>query len=246
MTILKWASAALAALIASPALALSCEETGFGGATYAVCRVTAEEDLRLWLTAADGEPMSTFERLREALAGEGRVLAFAMNAGMYHPDRSPVGLYIEDGREIAPIVTAGSKGNFGMRPNGVFCALADSFSVIESRRFAKAPPPCRYATQSGPMLVIGGALHPRFLKDSNSRNIRNGVGVTADGGTAVFAMSDARVTFHEFATFFRDGLGTPDALFLDGSISRLYAPAIDRDDFGLPMGPIIGVAVPLE
>jgi uncharacterized protein YigE (DUF2233 family) len=243
MTMRRWVSAALLAVLAAPASAATCDKAEYAGASYAVCRVEAGEDLRLWLTGADGAPMATFERVREALGREGLALGFAMNAGMYHPDRSPVGLYVEDGREVTPIVTAGSRGNFGMRPNGVFCAFADRFAVIESRRFAKAPPDCRFATQSGPMLVIGGDLHPRFLKRSDSRNIRNGVGVTADGSAAIFVMTDVRVTFYEFATFFRDGLGTPDALFLDGSISRLYAPALDREDFGLPMGPIVGVAV---
>jgi uncharacterized protein YigE (DUF2233 family) len=162
-----------------------------------------------------------------------------MNAGMYHADRAPVGLYIENGVELAPIITTDGPGNFGLLPNGVFC-IGDAFAVIEARRFAANPPACRHATQSGPMLVIDGALHPRFLPDSDSFNIRNGVGVRADG-TAVFAISGARVNFHTFARLFRDALGTPNALFLDGSISRLYAPALDRDDAGFPMGPIVGL-----
>ena len=94
------------------------------------------------------------------------------------------------------------------------------------------------------MLVIGGKLHPRFLPDSDSRYIRNGVGVSPDGGTARFAISEEPVTFHEFARFFRDVLGTPDALYLDGKISRLYAPSVRRNDTGFPVGPIIGTVVP--
>ncbi len=116
--------------------------------------------------------------------------------------------------------------------------------VIESRAFAKVRPDCAFATQSGPMLVIAGDLHPRFLPKSDSRHIRNGVGVSADGQRAVFAISDAPVTFHEFGTFFRDVLGLPDALFLDGSISRLYSVDLGRDDFGFPMGPIVGLVAP--
>jgi uncharacterized protein YigE (DUF2233 family) len=118
------------------------------------------------------------------------------------------------------------------------------FAVIESRAFANAPPACDYATQSGPMLVIGGDLHPKFLKASDSLNIRNGVGVSADGARAVFAISDDPVNFHTFARLFRDGLGLPDALYLDGSISRLYAPELGRHDGGFPMGPIVGTVVP--
>jgi uncharacterized protein YigE (DUF2233 family) len=94
------------------------------------------------------------------------------------------------------------------------------------------------------MLVIDGALHPRFLPDSTSRYVRNGVGVSADGATIYFVISDEPVTFHEFARLFRDGLGTPDALYFDGNISRLYAPEIGRNDIGFPMGPIVAVLTP--
>ena len=91
------------------------------------------------------------------------------------------------------------------------------------------------------MLVIDGALHPRFLPDSTSTYIRNGVGVSADGQTAWFVISDRPVTFHRFARFFRDSLGAPNALYFDGSISRLFVPAQGRADFGLPLGPMVGL-----
>ena len=166
-----------------------------------------------------------------------------MNGGMYHPDRQPVGLYIEDGIEAQSIVTREGPGNFGLLPNGVLCLSETAAAVIESRSFAANPPACRFATQSGPMLVIDGALHPRFLVNSDSLFIRNGVGVRPDG-TLVAAISDAPVTFHHFGRLFRDVLGTPNALFLDGKVSRLHAPSLDRSDFGFPVGPILGVVGP--
>ncbi|MCB1390422.1 MAG: phosphodiester glycosidase family protein, partial [Rhodobacteraceae bacterium] len=95
-----------------------------------------------------------------------------------------------------------------------------------------------------PMLVIDGALHPRFLPDSDSLHVRNGVGVSADGHDAWFVISDEPVTFHRFARVFRDVLGVPDALYLDGSVSRLYAPELGRDDWGLPLGPVVGLVAP--
>jgi uncharacterized protein YigE (DUF2233 family) len=161
---------------------------------------------------------------------------------MYHADYRPVGLLVIDGVELQPIVTGASRDNFGMLPNGVFCTGgARPFQVIESRAFADARPDCRLATQSGPMLVIDGDLHPRFLVDSDSRHVRNGVGVSPDGQTAWFAISDRAVTFHEFGRLFRDGLDVRDALYFDGSISRLYAPGVNRADFGRSLGPIIGL-----
>ena len=98
-----------------------------------------------------------------------------------------------------------------------------------------------FATQSGPMLVIDGDIHPSINADGTSRKRRNGVGVSEDGETVYFAISDGAVTFHEFASLFRDRLDAPNALFLDGQVSRLYAPMIGRNEPGLDMGPIVGV-----
>ena len=164
-----------------------------------------------------------------------------MNAGMYHRNRAPVGLHMEDGVEIMRLVTSDGPGNFGLLPNGVLCLRDASARIVETRRFAAQKPTCRDATQSGPMLVIDGALHPRFLPASDSLYVRNGVGVTADGTTAWMAISNEPVNFHHFARLFRDRLGTPDALYMDGNISRLYAPGLNRHDAGFPMGPILGV-----
>jgi uncharacterized protein YigE (DUF2233 family) len=240
-----WARAALALLaLAGAAQAETCRTLEHDGRSYVICEVTAGEDLQLFLTGADDRPMGTFDRLRDQVEAGGERLVFAMNAGMYHSDRAPVGLYVEKAQEIAPIVTREGPGNFGLLPNGVFCIAPDGFAVLESRAFAAAPPDCAFATQSGPMLVIGGALHPRFLPNSDSRYIRNGVGVSADGQRAVFAISDAPVTFHEFARLFRDGMNLPNALYFDGKVSRLFAPEIGRDDIGFPMGPMVGLVAP--
>ncbi len=238
---------ALALLLAlgSPAAALTCSQTDFEAVGYTLCEVRATEDLRLFHTGPDGI-YGQFAALDRTLEADGLQLAFAMNAGMYHRDLSPVGLYVENGVEQAPLVTRDGPGNFGLLPNGVFCiALQGRFAVVESLRFAEARPDCRFATQSGPMLVVGGDLHPRFLARSDSLNIRNGVGVSADGARAVFVISDGPVNFHAFARFFRDVLMLPDALYLDGSISRLYAPQLGRRDGGFTaIGPIVGVVEP--
>ena len=117
--------------------------------------------------------------------------------------------------------------------------------MFETSVFVARTPECRSATQSGPMLVIDGALHPRFLPESTSRYIRNGVGTSPDGSRAVFAISNNVVSFYEFALLFRDHLGVPNALYLDGNISRVRAPDLGRDDAGFTtIGPIIGVVEP--
>ena len=226
-----------------PAAAADCGRMDHDGQGYMICTVRADEEPRLglWLNDAQGQKLNNFSAVRSTLP-EGQVLAFAMNAGMFHADYEPVGLFRSGDETYGQLVTAGGGGNFGLLPNGVFCSGGETpFRVIESRAFAAAQPQCRLATQSGPMLVIDGALHPRFLVDSDSRYVRNGVGVSADGQTAWFAISDRPVTFHEFGRLFRDGLQARDALYFDGSISRLYAPQVRRNDFGWSMGPIIGL-----
>ena len=55
------------------------------------------------------------------------------------------------------------------------------------------------------------------------------------------AVSNAPVTFHQFARLYRDHLGLPQALFFDGKVSRLHAPALGRSDGGFPVGPIVGL-----
>lgn len=234
---------ALALLLAPVAAeAAECRDTAFEGASYTVCEVKAGEDLRLFHSGPDGA-YGSFRKLDEALAAEGKALGFAMNAGMYHRDLAPVGLYVEDGVEVSPIVTSDGPGNFGLLPNGVFC-IGETFRVIESRTFKGDRPDCRYATQSGPMLVIDGQLHPKLAPGSDSTYIRNGVGVSEDGQRAVFVISNDAVNFESFARLFRDELGLFDALYFDGNISRLYAPELGRHDGGFPMGPMVGTVVP--
>ncbi|QDY68369.1 phosphodiester glycosidase family protein [Qingshengfaniella alkalisoli] len=232
--------------IATPVLAVAspeCRQIDSGGNGFTACSVDDPSSLRLWLKDADGQVYGSFSKLADDLAHSGQTLTFAMNAGMYHSDRRPVGLYRENGENTASLVTSKGPGNFGMLPNGVLCIDDDRVEVIETLDFDQRQPKCRFATQSGPMLLIDGQFHPRFLRDSDSRKIRNGVGVD-EAGRAHFVLSDRPVTFWEFATLFRDVLNTPNALYLDGTISRLYAPSIHRDDLGFPMGPIVGTVAP--
>lgn len=248
-------SGLMAAGLAGPAVAQGdCAPLSFEGLTYTVCEFDARtDDIRLFLDAPDGTRLNGFAALQAMEAARGERVRFAANAGMYHADYGPVGLFVEDGRTLKAANTNDGPGNFHLKPNGVFwieqTPEGRRAHVSETSAYLGARPggdsgddSVRDATQSGPMLVLGGALHPRFLPDSTSRKRRNGVGV--DGDRVVFAITEQPVTFHEFGRLFRDGLGTPDALYLDGAISQLCAPELDRCDAGLPIGPIVAVVAP--
>ncbi|WP_170571571.1 phosphodiester glycosidase family protein [Ruegeria atlantica] len=231
-----------AVLWAAQAGAVTCEKITHEDKRYTICEVdAANEQLRLFLNDEEGNLLGHFSSVNEALEPDGKRLAFAMNAGMYHDDRSPVGHYVEEGQEHMRVIPNAGPGNFGLLPNGVFCIREGRADVFETLDYVDQAPECRFATQSGPMLVIDGELHPRFLPDSTSLYVRNGVGTSADGTRAVFAISEDYVTFHEFGSLFRDVLKTPNALFFDGNISRMYERASNRSDIGFSLGPIVGV-----
>ena len=235
----------LLALLSLPAAAgaAPCERIQFDGAPYTVCRIPAGSDVRLFLNDDSGMRLGGFSTVEEALAKDGQRLVLGMNAGMYHPDRSPVGLYIEDGAEAMRLVTSAGPGNFGLKPNGVLCLTGGAASILTTEAFAADPPACDFATQSGPMLVIDGELHPRFIPGSTSLNVRNGAGI-APNGDLLLAISEGPVNFHSFARLFRDGYEARDALYLDGRVSRLWVPSEGRRTGGLPLGPMIGLVAP--
>ena len=228
-------------LTSTSAHAADCRDEMFQDQSFTICDVDlTKETLRLFLKREDGGPFASFRNVDQALGEADKRLGFAMNAGMYHSDRSPVGLYVENGKQEQRLITSAGPGNFGLLPNGVLCLGDGRADVVETLRFERESRACTHATQSGPMLVIDGELHPRFLKDSKSRYVRNGVGTNADGTMATFAISNQSVNFHTFGSLFRDHLNIPNALYFDGNISRLHAPSIGRSDAGFAMGPIIG------
>lgn len=180
--------------------------------------------------------LSAFAKTRNA-----DTIAFAMNAGMFDDEGKPIGYFVEHSERLKELNTADGEGNFHMKPNGVFYGTGDAWAVHTSEDFlANVSERPEFGTQSGPMLVVDGKIHPEITHDGPSKLIRNAVGVD-DKGRAHFVISNAPISFGKLARFYRDKLGVKNALYLDGTVSSLWNPSTDRLDSAAPIGPIVVV-----
>lgn len=193
-----------------------------------------KQNLRLFWKDERGKRFESIENLILWAATKNLKLDFVMNAGMYKADHSPQGLYIEKQKVLSPLDTTKTDGNFYLKPNGVFFITTKKAAVICTTEMFRSNKEIEFATQSGPMLVIDGQIHPAFKEGSKNLNIRNGVGILPNGN-AVFVLSKKEVNFYDFANYFKN-LGCKNALYLDGFVSRAYIPSqnwIQTDgDFG--------------
>ena len=152
------AGAALLAVY-STAQAVQCRTETAGAIPFTTCRVDlGSEQLRLFWRDSAGQPYRQFSALRDALGKQGSKLLFAVNAGMYRPDLSPVGLFVADGQELVPLNRHVGSGNFSQQPNGVFLIDGNSARVLATEDYGQEKPHATFATQSGPMLVIDGQI----------------------------------------------------------------------------------------
>ncbi|MBX7526862.1 phosphodiester glycosidase family protein [Qipengyuania vesicularis] len=218
----------------------ACRSIIFEDTPLTHCLATpARHTIAMDLSPASGAPyrsLTAFSQGRNA-----STVAFAMNAGMFDDEGKPIGYFVEDGDRLQTLRTSDGEGNFHMKPNGVFFGTGETWEIRTTDDFlANVRDRPAFGTQSGPMLVIDGQLHPEFSRDGESRLIRNGVGVD-ERGRAHFVISNAPVSFGKLARFYRDELAVKNALYLDGNVSALWNPSTDRLDTGAPIGPILVV-----
>ncbi len=212
----------------------------FEGSGFTVCRYDpARDQLRLAARGPTG-PLDNLAGLQASLGKDARRVAFALNGGMYDPAQAPLGLFVQGGRTVRPLDLGSGEGNFYLKPGGVFWTdTAGAPHVEETQAFAAQSPAAVWATQSGPLLVSGGALHPAIAANGTALTVRDAVGVK--GRQALFVISDAPVSFGRLGRFLRDGLGCPDALYLDGHVSSLWVPAMRRRDGRTGLGTFVVV-----
>ncbi len=196
--------------------------TPVDGVTYHLLRAPASAVRILWKDA-QGRQLRTFPEAGRFLRERSETPTTIMNGGIYEPGGVPSGLLIQQGRELQPVNRRNAKGNFFLKPNGIFLIGPKGAAVIDTAEYPVAGLKVDQAVQSGPLLLRAGKIHPQFNANSTSRLHRNGVGVTTKG-EVVFVMTDFNSpkfpNLHEFATLFKT-LGCPDALFLDGDISQM-------------------------
>lgn len=227
----------------APAVRSAARRVTHRGAAYDVRVVDVRrEELRFYWRDERGRPFGSIGALKRHVERGGRTLLFATNAGMYRPDQTPVGLYVEDGTQGVPLdPRRGLPGNFYLPDNGVFFVAESGAGIVASSAYpSRTAGRVRWATQSGPLLVRGGSVNPLFEPGSRNLRLRSGVGILSPD-SVVFAISEEPVSFHAFATLFRDVLGCRDALFLDGEISLMYVPELSRRDTGGEFGAMIAV-----
>lgn len=229
-------------LLNTPYVSFASEINAFDNTFHTYVVDLRTQEVQLFWKDAQGKRYQSLDHLKQSLDKGEYELVFATNAGMYTPRYDPQGLYIEKGKELIPIDLQEKENlNFYMKPNGVFYIDKSKQAGIDvSEVFAASDKPVEFATQSGPMLVIDGKIHPVFNKGSKNLRIRSGVGII-NPDKLVFAISNQPVNFYDFATLFRDYFGCRNALYLDGAISRMYLPGIKRSQLGGQFGPMIGI-----
>jgi uncharacterized protein YigE (DUF2233 family) len=228
---------------ATPAAAVAdsvCETVEFEQHRFTHCVADPASHTITTALAPEGRaPYRSFASYQAENGADG--IAFAMNGGMFGDDGRPVGYYVEDGERLKELNRADGPGNFHLKPNGVFFGTGSRWQVLSADRFySEVSDRPAFGTQSGPMLVVDGAIHPEITDNGPSRLTRNAVGVDGDG-RAHFVITEDAVSFGVLARYFLDELQTPNALFLDGSVSSLWDPAEGRMDGVAPLGPLIVV-----
>lgn len=200
-----------------------------------------EQKLKMYWKDDWNTAFGSIQNLKNYLEAKNEKLVFAMNGGMYMENNRPLGLFIKDGKTLVPINRkSATNANFYLKPNGIFSIDTLHVATICKTEDFVPGKKIKYATQSGPMLIIDGEMHPAFKQGSNSVTIRNGVGILPDN-RVLFVMAAVEVNFYDFANYFKK-MGCKNALFLDGGISCTYLPEKNWEDLAGNFGAIIALS----
>lgn len=214
----------------------------YKGVAAKVITVDNPKSIKLFHKDNSKNIIGNFNRLKKVVNNKKEELVFVMNAGMYEPNYEPVGLYIENGTQTKKINRIKNKsGNFYLLPNGVFMInSAGNASVISTEQVPNKLDDIKYATQSGPMLLMDNKIHDKFRDGSPNKRIRNGVGVN-ENGKVIFIITEQAINLYSFASLFKE-LKCRNALYLDGVVSKAFVTGISKENQASgTLGPMIGV-----
>ncbi|UNM96314.1 phosphodiester glycosidase family protein [Ignatzschineria rhizosphaerae] len=183
-----------------------------------------------WLDAENKVRYGSINNFNSKIRQRDQSLIFAINSGIYTKEYTPLGLYIENRKVLNPLNLVKfnkGQGNFALLPNGVFYLTTDNRAYIADTdtfhlRYQGDYQTIQDAVQSGPMLLIDGEYNPHFLPKSDSLRIRSGVCTIENGKKVIFVVTEDRVNFYEFASYFKEQLQCQNALYLDGTLARMY------------------------
>ncbi len=179
----------------------------------------------------NGKLIKTVNNLKKIMSQNSDELLFATNGGIFSTNFEPEGLYIENKKTISPLNLREGAGNFYMKPNGIFYInkWETGTGIINSADYETIKGKVMYAIQSGPLSVHQNEVSFNFTENSSNKNIRSGVGII-DSKNIVFIISKEPVNFYDFAMVFKEEFNCAEALYLDGFISEMYLPELNRYD----------------
>ncbi|MGK0390339.1 MAG: hypothetical protein ACI94Y_003091 [Maribacter sp.] len=220
------------------------ESINFTGHNFETFVVTEPSliDIKIYKRNDRDKKLASLLDLNKHIEKKGGEVLFSTNGGMYNSIRESQGYLVLNGEEIKKIDTSDPKDgtNFYLKPNGVFYIDDQGKAgVLETDVYKKQKIEPKYATQSGPMLVVDGKIHPILNPFGKSKKIRSGVGVDKEG-EVFFAISNEPVNFHTFAYLFQKEFNCENALFLDGTVSKTYSKH-GKKELGGDFGPMIAV-----
>ncbi len=228
---------------------ISVRRETFEGAAWIVVRADMHR-VRLRMLSAGGA-IGSYRQAADALRHRGERMLLATNGGLF--DGGPIGLHVEDGRTVHALnldtmpPTGQKPGNFYYLPNAVlYQDRTGNVAIRDARRMRGRESFVRDGAQSGPALLLDGAMHRVARPPNRGVAHRNRLAACVTGPRElVIVFARQPTTFPQLARFLA-GLGCRDAVFLDANVPGMYAPGERVDVPPQSFAGILTLTVPID
>jgi uncharacterized protein YigE (DUF2233 family) len=199
----------------SSAQVKECQNFNYNNSTFDIAIIKSDTNTIQKFKFIENSGLLDEGNFFDSLYREGFFIA--CNAGPIDNNNELLGLFIKEGKVVNDINLNSGSGNFFLKPNGYY-AFNNSDIEINSSSSYNYKNSFNNAAQSGPMLVLNGAINPIFDKKSPNRNLRLGVGYYKKNHQQFILLvkSKTPVTFYQFADLFSSKFKCENALYLDG------------------------------